>query len=368
MCVSSFRRSRCPSQFAPTVQQRPKYAALFGHPHQGYQHDFPTRVDEFTRRARLSECSLDLALRHTLLPFYLPLRSEAESEAAVLALAIPQPGVLKFRLGILTSLFRANHPLKACPHCIAAEFRSHGTGCWHVEHQLTGVWFCRQHGVVLKTSRLKSSGVARFGWLLPTSDHLDDIAAPTEQTMTNDVLSRFADLDSRWASQPFKTYLPADRLAHIYHGALGPRDWQLSLSSRGMWSIAPDFCAAVAPLRQVPELSALLATAQRASALLDRCIRRPRGGTHPLNHLAIIYWLFSSWDAFSNRHLTESAPVPAAAALEVQALQVPFDSRPAALSKLLAQGHSITAAARQVGVDSQIVADASGAETTRKNP
>lgn len=326
---------------------------LFGHPRQGCQHDFPTRLNEFSRRARLSECAQDLALRHTPLPFYLPLRSEAESEAAVQALATPHPGVLKFRLGILTSRFRANHPLKACPQCIADEVRSHGTGYWHVEHQLPGVWFCRQHGVALKLSRLKSTGVARFGWLLPTSNHLDDFAEPTGQTMTNDALSRFADLASRWSSQPFETHLPADRLAHIYRGALGPQDWQLSLSSREMSSFAPDFCAAVAPLRHVPELSALPATAQQASALLDRCIRRPRGGTHPLNHLAIIYWLFSSWDAFSTRHLKESAPVPlpAAAAREVQAPQVPFDSRPAILSNLLAKGHSITAAARQVGVD-----------------
>lgn len=165
--------------------------ALFGHPRQGCQHDFPTRLDEFSRRAQLSENARDVALRHTILPFYLPLRSEAESEAAVQALAIPQPGVLKFRLGILTSRFRANHPLKACPHCIADDVRSHGVGYWHVEHQLPGVWFCRQHGAVLRTSRLKSSGVARFGWLLPTPDHLDEIAGSAGSTLSNDALSRF---------------------------------------------------------------------------------------------------------------------------------------------------------------------------------
>lgn len=343
--------------------------ALFGHPRQGCQHDFPTRLEEFSRRAQLSENARDLALRHTVLPFYLPLRSETESEAALQALAIPQPGVLKFRLGILTSRFRANHPLKACLHCISDDVRAHGAGYWHVEHQLPGVWFCRQHGDVLRTSRLKSTGVARFGWLLPTPDHLDEIAGPAGSTLSNDALARFADLAIQWALQPFRTHLAADRLAHIYRHALGTENGKSSRASRSISSFAAEFCAAVAPLRQVPELSALPATTQQASALLDRCVRRPRGGTHPLNHLAIIHWLFSSWDAFSSRLLTESATVPATCPPEVQGLQVPFDSRHAALSELLAQGHSVTAAAHEIGIDTHTAvawAAGTGVTTSRR--
>jgi hypothetical protein len=38
----------------------------------------------------------------------------------------------KLRLGILTSRFRANHPLKACVVCMAADRNRFGWAYWHL--------------------------------------------------------------------------------------------------------------------------------------------------------------------------------------------------------------------------------------------
>ena len=102
----------------------------------------------------------------------------------------------------------------------------------------------------------------------------DAYAGPAGHALSNDALARFADLVCQWASQPLETHLAADRLAHIYRRALGPENGKSSGGFRSISSFAADFCAAAAPLRQVPELSALPATTQQASALLRALAKR----------------------------------------------------------------------------------------------
>ena len=93
--------------------------ALFGHPRGGLAHDLPDRVDALVERTAgaLGSDARSLIRRHTILPFYLPFRSPADADAAIVQLRGPGIGSLKFRLGMLTSRFRAHHPLKLCLRC-----------------------------------------------------------------------------------------------------------------------------------------------------------------------------------------------------------------------------------------------------------
>src|SRR3546814_4771453 len=47
---------------------------------------------------------------------------------------------------LLTSRFRANHPLKACPACMTKDLDDHQTTYWRLDHQFPGVWHCPVHG------------------------------------------------------------------------------------------------------------------------------------------------------------------------------------------------------------------------------
>lgn len=88
---------------------------LFGHAQFGTAHDFPSKVGEFATRTRGELGTAEsIVLQRSLLPYYLPFRSEADQVDALDAMLGRGIGSLKFRLGILTSRFRANHPLKAC--------------------------------------------------------------------------------------------------------------------------------------------------------------------------------------------------------------------------------------------------------------
>src|SRR5687768_742508 len=82
--------------------------ALFGDRRHGSQHDFPTRLERFVdQTAGQLGTPENVALDHTLLRYYLVSRGQGEVAAAISSLVQPTSGVLKFRLGILTSRFRA---------------------------------------------------------------------------------------------------------------------------------------------------------------------------------------------------------------------------------------------------------------------
>ncbi len=137
--------------------------ALFGVHRGGSQHDFPTHLGQFTARTDGHLGTVEsIAASRTILPFYLPCRSTEDAAAVVEALAGSPSGMLKYRLGILTSRFRANHPLKACPTCLAEDTATHGVAYWHRAHQLPGTWVCPKHVAFLQVATMKSTGVQRL--------------------------------------------------------------------------------------------------------------------------------------------------------------------------------------------------------------
>jgi len=316
--------------------------ALFGNSRHGSQHDFPTRLDQFADRSggQLGTPS-DIALRHTILSFYLVLRTPNEITAAVDSLVRPTPGVLKFRLGLLTSRFRANHPLKACPRCMAADEHAFGSSYWHLSHQYPGLWVCRQHDVALRAATVKSSGVERFGWVLPAAAGLVDLVAPDSVAE----LRRFADFVAGWSSlAPGSLTTVAiaktcrDRLANSSVG---------SAPESRAGTIAR-YAEYIGRLRSVPELQGLPSTTAQTSSDINRWLFAPRGSTHPLRHLGLISWLFATWDDFVGSHAAAQLP-PSIEQCPTAGAQ-PADGRKLTFLDALGRGQSVTAASKLVGI------------------
>jgi len=328
--------------------------ALFGRAQQGCEHDLPSRLKTFAERTHEAfGDARTLALERTVLPFYLPLRSPMQSEADISALAAPRGGVLKFRLGILTSRFRGNHPLKACVACMARDSCEFGTSYWRWEHQLPGIWVCTEHGLALRQALSKSTGVARFGWLLPKSEALAEPSWPAVDGPRLESLASFSEFVLGWSGLAATDHFTAQGLARTYRLALGFGGSAADLSARQLESPAQDLTFAVGGLRLVPELSALPATVQQAKLLLERLVRRPRGGTHPLNHLALIAWLFPSWSAFRQAYESAADGGPASVSVGESVPLYVGDVRLPTLLELLRRGHSVRTASTKVGIDAQ---------------
>lgn len=274
---------------------------FFEHPRGGSQHDLPSRLAHFV--SRTNQCFGDVetvAKNHTLLAYYAVFISPEELNNAIACMAGDSVVHLKLRLGILTSRFRANHPLKSCEACMTEDRSACGWAYWHMEHQYPGVWICQKHGMQLMESNLKATGVERFQWHLPAVGHFRQW--PTD--------TRKARLDGRTALQNLSRQvidlianapdgsIETSRLHEVYRAELVRRDWVTRGGSFRMPVIAASFVDHVKHLRAIPELEALPTTADEAVIQLGRLLRPPRSGTHPLRHMVLINWLFGSAEAF----------------------------------------------------------------------
>lgn len=335
---------------------------LFGHRQRGSAHDLPSHIDELVRRTRGELGSaLTIIREHTILPFYLPLRSRKAADAAIAAMRGDGIGGLKYRLGLLTSRFRAHHPLKACARCLIEDRIKFRIAYWHVPHQYPGVWICPDHETELLESLVKSTGVGRFLWHLPHQSLL--VAAnrdryegrpPDDERVR---LLRLAHAAIALARLPAWFFFDPEKLHQTYRAGLGDKGLCTANGRLHLRDIGPQFLAFAAPFRAVPELAALPTTASQASAQLGRLFYPPRTGTHPLRHLLLILWLFDTWESFWETYLRLDDTAPNAHDLfrdqrPVSGVKEAQDSRVLQFLDLIRhQGRSVTNAACVVGVD-----------------
>src|SRR5450830_701586 len=200
---------------------------LFGHRRFGLAHDFPSRLSFFAEKTnRMLGAEHDLALKHTVLPFYLPFRDSENTEAYLAAMSGSGIGSLKFKLGILTSSFGANHPLKFCLGCFEADQESHGVAYWHLQHQIPGSWYCVNHETALHEAADKYNGVSRFEWLLPSAKHSYQWKAPTileERKLQNMLGLALAKVVAGIFNLPTGFHFDRKILSQTYHSRLVQR-------------------------------------------------------------------------------------------------------------------------------------------------
>ncbi len=335
---------------------------LFGHPQRGSQHDLPCRLDYFVKRTEGMFGNADsICYEHTLLPFYLLWRTSDEVRDVLMALLGEGLGSVKFRLGLLTSRFRAHHPLKACPTCMAEDKDKFQVAYWHLLHQYPGVWVCPKHGCILLESTVKSSGVGRFLWHLPRLQQLRNVlsnASPPEcSPPLIQKLAGLATITMAAAQLPSTFHLDSGALLQAYQQRLDTIHLRNYHQRLKRYEIAQSFLAFARELRAVPELAALPDTLAEAQAQMDRLLRQPRTGTHPLRHLVLIHWLFGSWEAFWETYQSALITVPHHAQKAETLISTPHceqsgNERHRTLLKLIrSQGYSLSRAATEVGID-----------------
>jgi hypothetical protein len=355
--ASRFHRISGNPSAASTCQQ------LFGHAFRGSQHDLPSHLDEFVHRTRGAfGTAHELIHQHTILPFYFPFRSDIDKTDAIAAVRGNGIGSLKFRLGLLTSRFRANHPLKACMACMAEDRQRHGVAYWHRSHQFPGVWVCARHETLLHEATVKATGVGRFLWHLPDEHALTSaIPGAMHSAASSQLISRLMALSQ--LAQALSTAgnsIPFDfsRLRSALFEGLDRQGLLASPTRLRLAEASERFHSFVEPIRIIRELSALPATPEAARTQLTRLIGRPDTCRHPLRHLVLILWLFDSWPPFWTTYHADTS----AHALEDNASIHPRrpaptfqdDRKPRLLGLIAENQYSVVQACRAVGVDSYV--------------
>ncbi|MDT8992683.1 TnsD family Tn7-like transposition protein [Curvibacter sp. APW13] len=330
---------------------------LFGDRHFGTHHDLPSALDQLVARTKgeIGD-AVSLALSRTLLRYYQPFVTPTLLADCIQMMRGQSARHLKFRLGLLTSRFRANHPLKACPACMTHELREFGWAYWHLEHQYPGAWFCTHHQIPLLVATVKSTGVHRFQWALPhgkclsqrwLADVVDVHAIQKLTCMTTDLVRE---------SRPVG-WLGGANVQPVLRQAVRARGWLTSKGNLRSKDLAVDFWAYSQRLRGSPDLDSSLPSGIRdAGTQACRMLRPWRTGTHPLRTLILVDWLFETPEAFITEYdRLHSASLPSEGSEDKnEAVRVPNppvqDPRKNELLRKVQSGMSATAAAESVGI------------------
>lgn len=264
-------------------------AWLFGSPTATTAHDFPTSLGALNDRARSTwGTPLSIILEHTILPLFFPFRSDQDRNEALRTLEGPSLGSIKYRLGLLTSKFGAEHPLKACISCIKSDQHILGVAYWHRSHQYPGVLICPIHCEPLRESTTNRQWSGRFQWSLPSESTLSPErphGTPENAIRALEQIGKAVrDLAACGASRRFDPHT----VATLYQAALGicPED------------STPAFARYCAVLRPYPPFTELPGAEGQVAAFWTRLLRPRKGYSHPLKHLVAISYLYGSVSAF----------------------------------------------------------------------
>lgn len=325
---------------------------LFGHPTQGSAHDFPARLNHFLAVAGSNLGSADeIGETRTVLPIYLRFATPELAELVRRASAEASSGALKFQLGLLTSRFRANHPLKACRACMINDAQAHATAYWHWSHQLPGVWVCLHHRHWLVASDLKATGVRRFHWILPFQAQFP----PGDDSVPPDQAFALAKMVIGLATRGLLTLDP-QALTRTYRQALGA---QGLLSGSGhrlrRYEAGQQYADFLQPLPRLEQLGGLPRSSEAAAGEIARLVGPVRSGIHPLRHLMLATWLLGSIEEFLPLYEQASRQYEAYAAESSSTHSAPasklVDERKHRFAVLLESGLSVSRASSEIGVD-----------------
>ncbi|CAI8982644.1 TniQ protein [Pseudomonas sp. IT-P74] len=273
---------------------------LFGSSPGSTSHDFPSNLSSLD--SRMTDCwgdATSIIFDHTILPLLVPFQSSDRIDNAVLAMKGASIGSMKYRLGLLTGRFGAEHPLKACTSCMSEDRTTFGVPYWHLTHQYPGVVLCPVHGVLLKESIVNRQWSGRFKWILPRDELLQSNSLPDLSNAARDVLQLMSEAVLELASYGKSRYFDPMVVNTVYKDALE----QLGTSSE----VRASFAEYTSLIQPYPPYTSLPTTPSKASAFIAQMSRKARGRCHPLKHLVMITWLFGRLNFFIDEYDRRSA-------------------------------------------------------------
>lgn len=269
---------------------------LFASPTAGFWHDLPSHLGAFQKRTRQQLGDAEAICRqHTLLRYYIPFRSASLIRESIETMTGASVRDLKFRLGLPASRIGANHPLKACPTCMAEDQAATGIAYWHLEHQYPSVWVCPKHSSKLMQCTSRTKTTQRLQWVLPDmvdSDswlHYPDLRGPGAQ-----FAQKLAQISCD-AVQPGNQNLDPTILRDCGLKAAHERGWLQDSGRANLMAIREEFLDQASGIADVPGLDFVRGAAGRDGGFLGSILRSDRAHKHPVKYLVLIAFLFDSW-------------------------------------------------------------------------
>lgn len=235
-----------------------------------------------------------ILLHHTIFSVFIPFQNKTKIEDAIITIKGDRIDSLKYRLGLVSSGFGAEHPLKACPYCMREDVYAHGIAYWHLTHQYPGVLICPRHQAWLMVSTKSRRWSGRFEWSLPTKDCLIQQAS-SQKLWLRPVFLNLANNVIDLAVIGRVMSLESCAVAATYRTAVLQGGRSASLLDR------------IEPLRRFHLFESLPKDEKSTESFMSQLIRPPRRSIHPLKHLLLIDWLFDDLHSFLKAYDAEVA-------------------------------------------------------------
>lgn len=278
------RQHLCSGNLSPGITS----GQLFGLSHRSIKHDLPYGLGVFEKNTHGCWGSADsIIAERTILPVFAPFQSEITMSSAIETLKGNQLGALKYRLGLVTGGFGAEHPLKGCPECMDEDLSITGVAYWHLAHQYPGVVLCPVHGSQLRECTHNRHWCGRFSWNLPSRENLRPPLISDLGEGDRTLLGTLGQAAIDLAALGFKMWFEPSVVSRIY---------------RQRVDRATSFKDHVAVLRRFHPFEGLPSSNEEAEVFVARMTRKPRGHCHPIKHLLMITWLFENVQSFSEHY------------------------------------------------------------------
>lgn len=323
-----------------------RYAAL--------QHDFPGFLGQVLENAALDPgIAPELALKHTMLGFFLPFRDEVFCSTTLETVTQNKSPHLKYRLGIPASGIGGEHPLKLCQQCVEEDQKNIGRAYWHAKHQPPSVLLCQEHQNPLRTLVTHNTPVHLREWLFPT---MEDVRLQEfGDIKRSKPLIRLSTFTEHLLQEPAARFDP-EVITLTYRERLKERGEITANGSVRLKALKPAFESYFHDCLNIPSFEIVTSLKNEQSGFLGSLVRSRPKPAHPFKHLLLISFLFESWTDFVNsydeseKQKEELADLPPAEAPKSTNQHVEDPRREAFLGLVSIGGSSVRAAAIEVGV------------------
>jgi Tn7-like transposition protein D/TniQ len=324
---------------------------LFGKPFAALLHDFPSHLSNLDEAVGGAlGPTIELALRHTLLGYFLPTIPATFSSTILNKVCSGSYSTLKFKLGIAASQVGGYHPLKACRLCLEEDERFMRRKYWRVQHQYPSALVCTRHRCGLLMTWDRITPVHQRRWILPSlGPDLNWVEIPESTELQLNRLHRVAEYSSRWANLEPGSLSPR-ALAATYRAAFSVRGMVTSKGRLRLGLLTELLRSHFDGFEHFPGFATLSSVRAEWPGLAGSLVRTmPRSG-HPLKHLLLISMLFETWDSFLRLYVEQANRPEADTPRAIAAIDRPTMDTDRFTQLVQARGMSISAAARELGV------------------
>lgn len=282
-------------RFMCQVTKASTTAWLFGERSSSVQHDFPSKLNSLPQKAKeVWGSPFNIITDHTILPLFFPFQSKERVEDVFDTVSNNSLGTLKFRMGLVTGRFGAEHPLKACLECLREDRIKHGVAYWHLSHQYPGVTLCPKHGTLIGICSANRQWSDSAHWVLPAEDLIASVAEQPVCPTVVQILKRLGHSVIELAKLGISVQFRPEDVTTAYNEAIR----HLSVNTEACFDAQADLASFASQLQPYLPLASLPTTPQKAETFIQSLIRTPRVTSHPLKHLIMITFIFGEFAPF----------------------------------------------------------------------